>query len=793
MATIGTLIVKIGADIGDLRKGLQEGQEEVRKTSNKLAGVSNLMKGAVVAGAVAASAAVVGLGSAAVGVGAAAVDMASQMRQSQNDIQAQLGVTADVAQGLGDVAVNVFKNNFGDSVDAATQAVIIARQQLGNLTDNELQDATENAFRLADAYGVNVGESLSAVRTLTEEFGMSQQEAFDFLASGFQKGLNASDDFLDTIGEYSNLFAQSGADAGQFFSLMETGLAGGVLGTDRAADAFKEFQVRFLEGSDEVLDAIATLSDDGWKQFYDEIQSGHTTVAEMAEKTIKWLGEIEDPIERNRLGVAMFGTQFEDLGADAVLGIDMATTSLEELSGSTDKLDAQYDNLGAVFEGFKRRALVAIAPVGDKLLELANRVMPHVEMAFGWLEEKLPMLIDYAVEVIGRLAGFVEARVLPILMEWGGWFFNEGLPAIVNFATPIIQQLIPGLVQLATWAGDIAGVVLPLLGQAIQFVVDHFNIIGPVLGVVAGLILALSSPITLVIGALMLLATAWANNWGGIQEKTQAVIDFVSNLIQGALALINGWWSGHGGAVAGTVSALWNTVKTIFGTALNLIKLSIQGWVTLIQNFWQQWGDTITGIAQLAWDTIKTIIKTALDVIGFAIDAAAALMRGDWSALGDALQGIWRAAWDGIQTALSNAKEGLILAIGQLKDDIMAIWSGIKDLFEEVGSNIVAGIKKGIKDAWDDFVDWFEDQIDDLIDSIFDLLGIGSPSRVFMDIGREIQAGLALGLMGNAHMPERALNQTVTHISNQFSQTINTSYAGNAGGEFVQMRARLGT
>ena len=220
MATIGTLIVKIGADIGDLRKGLKEGQEEVRKTSNRLGGVSNLMKGAVVAGAAAATAGVLTLGAAAVGVGAQAVDMASQMRQSQNDIQAQLGVTGDVAEELGDIAVNVFKNNFGDSIEDATAAVITARQQLGDLADNELQAATKNAYRLADAYDVDVGDSLSAVRTLMDEFGLSQQAAFDFLASGYQKGLNASGDFLDTVGEYSNLFAQSGASADQFFSLM---------------------------------------------------------------------------------------------------------------------------------------------------------------------------------------------------------------------------------------------------------------------------------------------------------------------------------------------------------------------------------------------------------------------------------------------------------------------------------------------------------------------------------------------------------------------------------------------
>jgi len=88
---------------------------------------------------------------------------------------------------------------------------------------------------------------------------------------------------------------------------------------------------------------------------------------------------------------------------------------------------------------------------------------------------------------------------------------------------------------LSTALSFVADNLFPMLTDGLQFIMLHFEEfkgaligIGAVLGagifaaLVAG-ILALVSPITLVIGAAALLGAAWSGNWGGIQEKTFAV------------------------------------------------------------------------------------------------------------------------------------------------------------------------------------------------------------------------------------------------------------------------------
>ncbi len=838
--TLGDVIIWIKPDDSKLGAGLNNAEQKTKGWAGRLGGTAaKLVGGAVLGGVTAATGAIVGIGAAALSTG-------SQIQQGQNDIQASLGLTKEEAQDLGQVAVSVFKDNFGGSIEEATTAVIEARKQLGDLNDVELQNATENAFRLSDVFGVDVSSSLNAANTLMKDFGLTQQEAFDFLASGYQKGLDSSGDFLDTITEYSTQFANAGADADQFFSLMQSGLQGGMLGTDRAADAFKEFRVRIQDGSKTTSDALALIGIDA-EGLSQKMADGSVTATDAFQMVIEKLRATDDANVQMQAGVGLLGTQFEDLGTEAALALDLTGTKMADLAGSADSLNAKYNNLGAAFEGLKRRALVALAPVGDKLLGLVNQVMPSIlagidklapilENGIGvamdflsnqffpilktlgqyfiavvedgdflndWLMH-LPESIKPIVKVLGQVVAFIVEQAIPTITQFGTWFISEGVPAIREFMAPILAQLIPGLIQLATWVGQIAQVLFPILAQVVKFVADNFNIFGPILAVIGGLILALTSPITLIIGAIVLLATAWANNWGGIQEKTQAVMDFIvpkvqwamnliSSIVSSVLGFIQSWWQKHGDSVITVINFLWNTLVTIFKVALGVIMYAIQGWILLIQSFWQNWGDTIMAVTRFIWETIQTIIKTALDIIGYVIDAAAALIRGDWSALGEALQNIWSTAWSAIQSIIDDAKETLKTAVKNIKKEILGVWDGIKEKFKSIGDSIVQGIKDGISDAWDSLTGWFGDLADKLIEKIKKKFGIGSPSLVFKAIGAELMSGLTLGIEQNQQSPARAMTQTTTNIVNNFYQTINTPHVGNLSGEFQQMRALLST
>lgn len=405
------------------------------------------------------------------GVGAAALDLGSQMRTAQNDIQAQLGATADEAARLGGMVADIYANNWGDSIADVNASLITTRQQMRGLQDDaDLQAATQSAIALRDVFGIDIPESTNAANTLMSQFNLTQQQAFDFIASGMQQGLNASGDFLDTIGEYSTQFANGGASADQFFSLMQTGMQGGVLGTDKAADSFKEFRLRIQDGSQTTAAGLAQLGIDA-ADLNSTLSSGAMTAADAYQLVIRKLQETTDPTIRMQAGAALIGSQFEDLGDNAVLGLDLTKTALTDLTGATEGLNAKYDSLGSMWEGVSRQMLVELAPLGQELLRVANDAMPVVLESGRWLagllKDHLPGAIQATrdgwadmeprLQAAGRLWrddiqpalertwAFLDAYIFPILGALGSVAFagaQKGGEALMGFWQHV---LLPGL------------------------------------------------------------------------------------------------------------------------------------------------------------------------------------------------------------------------------------------------------------------------------------------------------------------------------------------------------------
>jgi phage-related minor tail protein len=204
---------------------------------------------------------VTGIGSAAIGaianLASDVVGLSREFDDSSRKIQASLGTTAAETDELSESVEELFSDGF--DVSSATDAIVGIRQNMGDLADDELENVATGVINISDIFGQDLAKTSNAAGALMKQFGLDSQQAMDFVAAGFRDGLNTSDDFLDSIGEYSNQFASLGFTADEFFSIMETGLQAGVLGTDKIADAIKEFGVRMQDGSDTTRDALADL------------------------------------------------------------------------------------------------------------------------------------------------------------------------------------------------------------------------------------------------------------------------------------------------------------------------------------------------------------------------------------------------------------------------------------------------------------------------------------------------------------------------------------------------------
>lgn len=145
-------------------------------------------------------------------LGEMALGGAINLDKAMNQFSASTGVAKDDLKGYEDVLKNIYGNNYGDSFEDIAQAMGNVKQQMGDLTGEELQRVTENAFALRDTFDFDVNESVRSAKMMMDQFGIASDEAFNLIAQGAQKGLNKNGDLLDTVNEYSVHFKQLGFD-----------------------------------------------------------------------------------------------------------------------------------------------------------------------------------------------------------------------------------------------------------------------------------------------------------------------------------------------------------------------------------------------------------------------------------------------------------------------------------------------------------------------------------------------------------------------------------------------------
>jgi phage-related protein len=623
--SLGDAVLTTSVDLTGLDKGLGEAEG---MASTKGAAAGNALGMSMAAGVAAAGAAVV----AAIGATiVAATGFAMEQDQSIRNLQATLGLTADEAAELGSVAEEVFLNNFGGSITEASEAVGEVRRQLGDLSDGELQSVTEGAFSIADAFGTEMPETINTVKTLMSQFGLSSQDALDFVTTGFQQGLNSSDDFIDTIGEYSNLFAESGFTASEFFSVMETGLQGGMLGTDKAADAFKEFGLRIMAVGDELVGpegALRGLMPDGEiARIWDGLKDGSLSVADAYNSIMPILAGMDNAVHQNSLGVALFGTQWEDMGASAMLAINTTTTTMGEMGGATTGLGVQYTSLGAVWETVNRQLLVTIAPIGEAVLALANFALPYL------------------------LSGFETMRA--------------GIEVAINAVSAVVHQVIAA----------VSGV---LSGTGTTSVNSWGAVYAAVQGVIGSYIAAIQSIITTVIGAV---AAFWQQNGDQIMAWTQATWQTIGSIITLAMQLIQAIVVPIWQAVAAFIAANQDTIVAVLTTAWNNISTIISTVLATIEGIIKIVLAAISGDWGTVWETLKTTTTTIIEGIKTIVESTITGMRDVALGILDSLVSGFGERFDSILSAVTNLGERAYDAgasfINSIRDGIMNTISGL--------------------------------------------------------------------------------------------------------------------
>lgn len=580
-------------------------------------------------------------GLAAMGTGAIAAtkylaDLGGEWQTATNQVAASTGAAGKELEGLRDVMEDVYAANYGDSVADVGDAVAMVNRNMANLDQNGLTAATEGALALRDAFEYDVAESTRAAEAIRKNFGSSAEEAFSLIAAGAQNGLDYSGELIDTINEYSSQFAKLGFDADGMFNILQAGADGTAWNLDKVGDAIKEFSIRAIDGSDSTVEAFTSL---GYNA--ENIMATFAAGGEGANKAffdvINTLMAVDDQVERDALGVALFGTMWEDLGTEAMEAMAGASQAAYDTEGALEKINqVKYNDLDSAIQGIGRQMEVALLPAADAVYQSLMDSMPEITEA---MEEVSPVI----AEIAGDFA------------DWAGGAISDGLPVLVD-----------GIRDFANWAGKAYEKAKPFLSflwehkGTVLAVAAALRVLGPAIGAVTTAMNAFKTAKTFM---------ALLQSSGKIAQVTAAFQRFGS-ILTGPLGIII--------AVAGAIALLyknWDTVKAWlvnFGNTVNQI------WT----NFSNMVGNAIAAIGQ-KFPMLGAYLQGWLESIQAAVDNVKAIFQNIIDFISNVFSGNWSAAWQNIVNIFGNLF-GMIVNLA--KAPINGVISAINWVISKINS-----------------------------------------------------------------------------------------------------------
>ena len=626
---------KVDKSLGTSTKAANKQLATIQKAANKVSTVMTAGLAAMGTGAIAATKYL--------------TDLGGEWQTATNQAAAATGAAGAELENLRDVMENVYADNFGEDVADVADAVALVNRNMANLDQNGLTAATEGALALRDAFEYDVEESTRAAEAIRKNFGASAEDAFSLIAAGAQNGLDYSGELIDTINEYSSQFAKLGFDADGMFNILQAGADGTAWNLDKVGDAIKEFSIRAIDGSDTTVEAFTSLGYNA-EELMATFAAGGEGANDAFFDVLDTLMAVDDQVERDALGVALFGTQWEDLGVEAMEAMANASQAAYDTGDALEQINqVKYNDLDSAIRGIGRQIEVALLPAADAMYQSLMSNMPEISAA---IEEVSPVVAEIAED----------------FADWAGGAISEGLPVLVD-----------GIKDFADWAGKAYEKAKPFL----NFLWEHK---GTVLAIAAGLRI-LGPAIGAVTTAMNAFKTAKTfmallQSSGKITQITGAFQKFGS-VLMGPLGVII--------AIAAAIALLyknWDTVKAWlvnFGNTVNQI------WT----NFSNMVGNAITAIGQ-KFPLLGAYLQGWWESIQAAVDNVKAIFQNIIDFISNVFSGNWSAAWQNIVNIFGNlfgmivnlAKapiNGVISAINWVLSKINSISVTIPDWVPGVG------------------------------------------------------------------------------------------------------------
>ncbi|HGF7425972.1 TPA: phage tail tape measure protein [Enterococcus faecium] len=304
------------------------------------------------------------------------IDRVTDLQDASNKLTNTLGLNADQTNKYRDVINDFYNTGFVESMDEAVEIVGAVNTQLGDMPADKLKEISQYASILQDQFGMDLNESLRGINSLMTNFGMSSDEAFDYMVKGAQVGLDKTDELGDNLAEYGQIWSQAGFDAKSMFSILDNGLKSGAYNLDKVNDFVKEFTISLNDGR--IEENLGSFSK-GTQKIFKEFKNGKATASDVFQNIISDLKNTKNQQEKLTTASTIWSALGEDNAMKVIESLGNVNDTFDNVSGTAKKTKENTEQTFSVrLRSDIRKITDELTPMGNKLLDLAEKKLPKL-------------------------------------------------------------------------------------------------------------------------------------------------------------------------------------------------------------------------------------------------------------------------------------------------------------------------------------------------------------------------------------------------------------------------------
>lgn len=600
-------------------------------------------------------------------IGTKAMDAYSETENAVIKVNAYFGETGQAAEESANVIKSVYSDGVGESMDSVADAVLMVKKNFGDLSETDLTNLTQQAITLDELYGIDMNETLRGVNSLMQQYGLTAQEAMDYIVVGTQNGLDKTNELGDNLSEYAGKFSQAGYSASEYFQLLDNGLKNGAYNLDKVNDAINEVTTRLVDGT--IGESIGSFSTKT-QELFTSWQNGGATQKQVIDSIVADIGNCTNQQEALNLAALAFGTMAEDGNLKFITSLTSVGSTYDSVKGSAQGMFDATTTPMQQMESNTRKLQQALVPLGEKLAELANAILPPLVSVIttigGWFE-RLPGPVQNFVIILGALLAAFTA-LTPVI-------------AAISVAMGALNiSMLPIIAVIAAVAAAIAGIIA---------IIQNWGAITQWFG-------ELWNTICTGIGAMVDSLKAWFSNlwthlqsvWEGICNVVQTAVMLLGSIIQGAVDIITLPFQMIWENCKGIVSSVWEGIKSVVSSAIHAVSSTISSVMGAIKN-----------VISTVWNAISSKVSSVLNTIKTTVSTVFNAVKSVASSIWNGIKSVISSVVDGIKSKVSSVFNGVKSTVTSIfngiKSTATSVWNGIKDAIikpVEAAKNAVKGI-----------------------------------------------------------------------------------------------------